>query len=300
MAETRGAQYVEWQARNGSSIRVPPSVKSALEAPFRGQQGLGGKAMSVLDFWADEPVLKDADQAQLGRSGSSPSRLSPRDNVTTRLVLKADHSVVRGPFAYHKINHAKLLKDILDCGAISDDEKYKLCKGGASKEAKDWMLGYEVRKKTAIARAPSAVALQEAELETLTEAERAARKRQTTLDERVVTVLTPAQVTALSYLVATFFFVCRISCAVIEHWAFIALVRGLCPAFARHMCKRVSLGSAWLGTLYADSEEKTECGSIAGIGIDISRREVCHVHPSAHLFKSSVISMVIFFTGNYR
>ena len=97
----------------------------------------------------------------------------------------------------------------MDCGEISDDQKYKLCKGGASKGAKDWMLGYEVRKKEAIAGAPSAAALQEAELETLTEpvieAERAAHKRQTSLDERVVTVLTPAQVTALSYLVATFF-----------------------------------------------------------------------------------------------
>ena len=80
----------------------------------------------------------------------------------------------------------------------------------------------------------------------------------------------------------------------IEHWAFIALARGLCPAFVRHMCKGVPLGSAWLGTLYADTEKKTEYSSVAGIGIDISRREVCHVHPSAHLFNSSVISMVVF------
>ena len=77
-------------------------------------------ALNKLIFGADEPELKDADQAQLGpsRSGSSPSRLTPRGNVTTRLVLTADHSVTRGPFANHEINHAKLLEDILDCGEI--------------------------------------------------------------------------------------------------------------------------------------------------------------------------------------
>ena len=119
-----------------------------------------------------------------------------------------------------------------------------------------WVRGAEEDGYCSGAVGPSAVALQEAELETLTEAERAARKRQTTLDERVVTVLTPAQVTALSYLVATFFFVCRIPCAVIEHWAFIALVRGLCPALARHMCKRKSLGTAWLDTLYMPTQKR--------------------------------------------
>ena len=99
-----GDQYVEW---NGT--RVPPSVKRALEQRYRGQEGLGDKTLKVLSFYEDKPELKDADQAQLGRAGASPSRLSMSRNVVTRLILNADHSVNRGPFAYNHINASKLL-----------------------------------------------------------------------------------------------------------------------------------------------------------------------------------------------
>ena len=90
-------------------------------------------------FWQDEPVLLQTQTIQEAQAGFSTSRLTSARNVATALVLKEDQNVTRGPYKYNQINHSKLLKPILQSDKISDGEKYKLCKNGASQDAKDWM-----------------------------------------------------------------------------------------------------------------------------------------------------------------
>lgn len=93
----------------------------------------------------------------------------------------------------------------------------------------------------------------------ITVSPRNARKRQTELDARTVQVqvLSAAQIEALHYALAVFFFVCHMPFAVVEHLAFVALVTALAPAYAPHMFKRNSLSRTWLDRLYEETEEKT-------------------------------------------
>ena len=262
MAEerVRATQLLEWTDAKGDAHVVPPSVKHALEARFRGQTGMGKRADELLAFWEDEPQLVQTQMTmQEAQAGFSPSRMSCDRNVATRLVLKGDSSVSRGPYKYGKINTSKLLQPILISEKIPDEKKYTLCKNAASVDAKNWMKEYERQKHQKIADATTGAASEAAaELAALTKAEQAAQKRQQTLDSRVWMVLSDAQVAALHFLVAQFFFICRIPFAVIEHWAFIALVAGLCPAYAASLFKRICLSTTWLSKLYDETEEKTE------------------------------------------
>ena len=98
--------------------------------------------------------------------------------------------------------------------------------------------------------------MDEAELASLTQAERNQRKRQQTLSDRVVHKLSAAQMVAIHYTVATFFFLCRIPFQVIEHWAFTAMLRALNPAYVPF--RRTCLSTSWLDKLYGETEEKLE------------------------------------------
>ena len=78
--------------------------------------------------------------------------------------------------------------------------------------------------------------------------------------------LTAAQIMAIHYALCTFFFICRVPFVCIEHWAFIAFVRALNPAYVAHMFKRKALSTTWLRKLRADTEEKTEAHMDRTIG----------------------------------
>ena len=60
------------------------------------------------------------------------------------------------------------------------------------------------------------------------------------------------------YAVAVFFFVCRIPFAVVQHWAFVAMIQALSPAFSNYLKKRHCLANTWLPKLYHDTQEKAE------------------------------------------
>ena len=51
------AQIVRWEDGDGNVLQVPPHVREALVAPWRGQSGLGKKQKAVLAFYHDQPVL---------------------------------------------------------------------------------------------------------------------------------------------------------------------------------------------------------------------------------------------------
>ena len=69
--------------------------------------------------------------------------------------------------------------------------------------------------------------------------------------------MSSAQIMAIHFLVATFFFVCHIPNVIIEHWAFVMLIRGLAPEYASHMFKRDALSSTWLSKLHEETEERS-------------------------------------------
>ena len=78
------AQLLEWRGN-----QVPPSVKRALDAPWRGQNCLGGKkALKALEFFDDEPVLTNPMDVMCTRA--SPTKPSCKLNVKTKLRLKAE------------------------------------------------------------------------------------------------------------------------------------------------------------------------------------------------------------------
>jgi len=90
--EARAAtNLVVWNGKE-----VPPHVKHALEAPFRGQALNGSKAKKLLSFYEDQPKLSvgPADAASPFESVDA-SRLTASKHVSTVLVLKADKNVSR-------------------------------------------------------------------------------------------------------------------------------------------------------------------------------------------------------------
>lgn len=157
--------------------------------------------------------------------------------MITELRLKAEDQS-KPPVCvakYGQINPTRIMKHVLQCPLVSDAEKVALCTGRAGKEPADWLAGYRERERKALEEAAPQAALTEAEVETLATAEKNARKRQQTLDERVVHKLTALQITAIHYALCTFFFVCRLPFLNIEHWAFIAFAKALNPAYVQHL-----------------------------------------------------------------
>ena len=196
--------------------KVPPGVYHALETSYRGQTGIGKKMMELLDFYEDVAVLVPT-QLSITEGTFSPEMMSPKVNVKTKLILKKDSTAILGPYTYHQIKVANLLKKILDNDNIDDQEKARLCSSRSSAEAQKWLASFNEREQKAIAGAEtSAAAMDEAELASLTQAERNQRKRQQTLSDRVVHKLSAAQMVAIHYTVETFFFLCRIPFQVIE------------------------------------------------------------------------------------
>lgn len=211
------------------------AVYTALTAKWRGQSGIGPKQAAVLGFFNETAVLKGDGQTTMG-GGAAPA-ITRELNVITELRLKAEDQS-KPPVCvakYGQINPTRIMKHVLQCPLVSDAEKVALCTGRAGKEPADWLAGYRERERKALEEAAPQAALTEAEVETLTTAEKNARKRQQTLDERVVHKLTALQITAIHYALCTFFFVCRLPFLNIEHWAFIAFAKALNPAYVQHL-----------------------------------------------------------------
>ena len=249
--ESAAASLKDWDGK-----KVPPGVYHALETPYRGQTGIGKKMIELLDFYEDVAVLVPT-QLSITEGTFSPEMMSPKVNVKTKLILKKDSTAILGPYTYHQIKVANLLKKILDNDNIDDQEKARLCSSRSSAEAQKWLASFNEREHKAIAGAETtAAAMDEAELASLTQAERNQRKRQQTLSDRVVHKLSAAQMVAIHYTVATFFFLCRIPFQVIEHWAFTAMLRALNPAYVPF--RRTCLSTSWLDKLYGETEEKLE------------------------------------------
>ena len=263
--------------------KVPPGVYHALETSYRGQTGIGKKMIELLDFYEDVAVLVPTQLSSTTEGTFSPESMPPKVNAKTKLVLKKDSTAILGPYTYHQIKVANLLKKILDNDNIDDQEQARLCSSRSSAEAQRWRLAsFNEREHKAIAGAEtSAAAMDEAELASLTQAERDQRKRQQTLSDRVVHKLSAAQMVAIRCTVATLFFLCRILFLVIEHWAFIAMLRALNPAYVPF--RRTCLSTSWLDKLHSETEENLESkmGSLPGkrtVIVDVFKDRVGYVH----------------------
>ena len=257
------AQYKSWDG-----TRVPPSVFAALTEKYRGQKGIGTKQVEVLDFFTETARLKGVGQTTMsGGGGGSPPTLTREKNVETVFKLKAapDSSTSTLVAAYGQINASRMMKHVLLSKDVPDKEKVALCTGRTAADPTKWLQEYRA-KQSAPPSDDAGETLHAAEFETLTPAEKNARKRQQVLGERVVMKLTAAQIMAIHYALCTFFFICRVPFVCIEHWAFIAFVRALNPAYVSHMFKRKALSTTWLRKLRADTEEKTEAHMDRTIG----------------------------------
>ena len=250
----QGDQFKDW---NGT--RVPQPVHEALTTKYRGQKGLGPKQIQVLDFFIETARLKGVGQATMSGGGSSPPPMTREKNAETVLKLKAapDSPTSILIAAYGQINPSRMIKHVLNSKDLPDGQKVELCSGRTAADPKKWLEEYRERQ---AAKPPDdkVETLTAAEHESLTQAEKDARKRQQVLGQRVVMKLTALQIMAIHYALATFFFVCRIPFSIIENWAFVAFVRALNPAYVSHMFKRKALSTTWLRKLRADTEEKTE------------------------------------------
>ena len=248
------AQFKKW---NG--IDVPPSVHDALEAPWRGQTKprLDGPASKlVLAYWNDEPKL-DPQQTMTGGGGASPT-FTRESCVFTVLTLKADPELKAKVLKFNAINPTKLLTPILKSEKVSDEEKQTLCKKLSNNEAKEWLAAFGKRQGDDVKASPQVNAEALAEEVAKIDAEHAARDRETALSRRAYQTLSGAQCEAMMYAVAVFFFVCRIPFAVVQHWAFVAMIQALSPAFSNYLKKRHCLANTWLPKLYHDTQEKAE------------------------------------------
>ena len=197
---------------DGKKIKVPPGVRAALQTKYRGQD-LGPKALAILGFFNEKPVLKATQRKVDDSSPHDPLALTSAANVSTELSLKADPSK-KWISGFNRIICTRLLEHVLECKHVPDDDKLKLiATSGSSAAAKKWKLEYDA--KQVVAQKTPDRKLGAAELAALTPAERAARMRQQSLSERTVQKLSAAQVDAINFALATFFFICHIPFSVI-------------------------------------------------------------------------------------
>ena len=216
----------------------------------------------MLGLFDETAVLRGDDQRELTEGGGNsepPAQLSCKGNVATEFRIKGDDSRKVWVLAkYGQINPTRMIKYVLASKVVSDDVKIGLCAGRKAKECVDWKAAFDEAQKTRLRKAEGSAALAHAELASLTPAERKSRERQHVLDERTVHRLSAAQVSAVHFALCTFFFICRIPFLTIEHWAFVAFVKALNPAYTAHLFKRTALSTTWLSTLKGETEEKTE------------------------------------------
>ena len=185
----QGGQYKDW---NGT--RVPPSVFAALTERYRGQKGLGAKQVEVLDFFTETARLKGVGQTTMsGGGGGSPPTLTREKNVETVFKLKAapDSSTSTLVAGYGQINASRMMKHVLNSKDVPDQQKVALCTGRTAADPTKLLEEYRA-KQSAPPSDDAGETLQAAEFETLTPAEKNARKRQQVLGERVVMKLAAA------------------------------------------------------------------------------------------------------------
>ena len=255
---TPAAPAVPAEHRDWQGTMVPPEVHDALSKKWRGQPGIAARQAAVLDFFVETAALKNVGQTTM--AGGAPPTITREANVVTEFRLKGEDQA-KPPVCFAKygqINPTRMLKHVLNSTVVSDDDKVALCTGRTAAETKAWLSAYNERARKALKEAGPREAVTQAELASLTKAEREARKRQQTLDERVVHKLTAMQIAAIHYCLCTFFFICRIPFTVIEHWAFFHFANALNPAYAPFLFKRTALSTTWLKKLRADTEEKTD------------------------------------------
>ena len=91
---------------------IPPSIKQALEAPYRGER-FGENMKWVLDtFYIESAVLE--------RTMTPMEEATPKTHVKTSLQLKADPAARPNILGYHAINPSKLVDKLLKVKKIDD------------------------------------------------------------------------------------------------------------------------------------------------------------------------------------
>ena len=121
-----------------------------------------------------------------------------------------------------------------------------------------------------LAKMPAVAALEAAESRNLCPADAKKEERATLLSGRFIRVMSAQQIQAVHFLVATFFFVCRIPFVIIEHWAFVALVTALAPEYANHLFISTYLKTVWFGARrHTSAVYGAEIQKVAGDGSDV-------------------------------
>ena len=192
----------------GREGRCPRTCTPLLRRNGAGQSGIAKKQSEVLDFFDERAVLRDTDQTRMTAGGGSepPSELSAKNNVATEFRIKGDDRQDRFILAkYGQINPTRMIKHVLSSKFVSDEAKHALCTGRKATECVTWLQEFNERQRTRLEVAEGGTAITEAELASLTPAERKARQRQQILDERVVHSLSAAQITAVHFALCTFF-----------------------------------------------------------------------------------------------
>ena len=174
---------------------MPPGVRYALDAKYRGQK-FGDTALAILGFFDEKAILKPTQRKVDDGSPHDPHELTAAANVVTVLTLKDDPSK-SWSCAAGRIICTRLLEHVLASAKVPDDKKLQLVDTAKTSAAsKKWKAEYD--EKRAIATAPTEEKkLSAAELGTLTPAERNARRRQQTLQDRTVQKLGAAQIVAI-------------------------------------------------------------------------------------------------------
>ena len=163
----------------GREGRCPRTCTPLLRRNGAGQSGIAKKQSEVLDFFDERAVLRDTDQTRMTAGGGSepPSELSAKSNVATEFRIKGDDRQDRFILAkYGQINPTRMIKHVLSSKFVSDEAKHALCTGRKATECVTWLQEFNERQRTRLEVAEGGTAITEAELASLTPAERKAKQ----------------------------------------------------------------------------------------------------------------------------
>ena len=96
-----------------------------------------------------------------------------KNNVATEFRIKGDDRQDRFILAkYGQINPTRMIKNVLSSKFVSDEAKHALCTGRKATECVTWLQEFNERQRTRLEVAEGGTAITEAELASLTPAER--------------------------------------------------------------------------------------------------------------------------------
>ncbi|KAK3275726.1 hypothetical protein CYMTET_16163 [Cymbomonas tetramitiformis] len=164
-------------------------------------------------------------------------------------------TILETSVAYGQINPGKFMKKVIDSPNVPDEEKLKLAESSITERiCKEWRRQFFCkRKQQETSDEVGLAAVEEAVVEEHAPTAASRRERQSVLKDFGMSSVSKAQAAALTFLLGTFFFACRIPFHVVDNVFFRAFIKALCPGYMAWVPCKNTLRTTTLDNAYEET-----------------------------------------------